>query len=150
MSPIVPPPVIAALVGLLMWQADRLLSFAHITWGGQLSLAAALLLIAFVLMVLAAVSFFKAKTTINPLRPARASQLVTSGVFRYSRNPIYLGDLLALLAFAIFLGNVFNLGFLCLFVVYLNRFQIAPEERALTSLFGEAYLDYCRRVRRWV
>jgi protein-S-isoprenylcysteine O-methyltransferase Ste14 len=99
---------------------------------------------------LAAMTFFAAKTTINPLRPARASTLVTTGVFSLSRNPIYLGDFLVLLALVVWFGNVINLLLLPLFVWFINRFQIAPEERALTGLFGDDYLLYCKNVRRWL
>lgn len=94
--------------------------------------------------------FRRARTTLHPMHPERASRLVASGVFRYSRNPMYLGMLLVLGAIAVLVGQ--PLGFLVLpaFVLYLNRFQIVAEEQAIGRHFGPAYLDYRRRVRRWI
>ena len=151
-NPWLTPPVIAVIIAGLMWLTEKNLAqlvFLKFDFAGKNPLALALLVSGVVLMLLAAGKFFAAKTTVNPLRPSRASSLVTSGVFRFSRNPIYLGDLLVLAAFALWLGNFLNVGFLVLFVRIISRFQIEPEERALTELFGQAYLDYCAKVRRW-
>lgn len=149
-NPRVPPPLVMVAVGVPMWLLAQFLPVGQVSVPGQVPLAI-LLLGAGILLMLWAVAFFvKVKTTVNPLRPARASSLVTGGAFRLSRNPIYLGDLLVLAALVVWLGNVFNVALLALFVWYINRFQILPEERALTGLFGEEYLDYCRRVRRWL
>ena len=93
---------------------------------------------------------WRARTTVNPLRPERAAHLVTSGVFARSRNPIYLGDALILAALALGLGNWLNFLLLPAFVGLIGRFQIAPEERALQRLFGDQYRAYCARVRRWL
>ncbi len=150
MQNLIPPPVIVAIIGGLMWGVDQWLAFGTFSFSWQKALAILLLALGVVLMLLAAGSFFAVKTSINPMRPARASSLVTGGVFAWSRNPIYLGDLLVLIAWFIWLGNVCNSVFLPLFVWLIQRFQIAPEERALRQLFGEAYLDYCARVRRWI
>ena len=84
-------------------------------------------------------TFRKAKTTVNPTKPY-ASSLVTWGVYAISRNPMYLGGLTMLLGWAIFLSNPLAFLFLPVYVLYLNRFQIAPEERVLTSLFGGTYV----------
>ncbi len=150
MNPLIPPPVVAALIATLMWFNNRMLGLGRVESVWLLPLSIVLLLIGLVLMTLALAAFVSVKTTVNPLRPARASSLVTSGIFNYSRNPIYLGDLLMLAAFVVWLGNLLNLGFLVLFIWYINRFQIIPEERALEALFGERYLAYCARVRRWL
>ena len=95
-------------------------------------------------------SFKRAQTTINPLRPTNASSLVTSGVYRFTRNPMYLGLLLLLLGWSVYLSSVVALVGPVFLVLYLGRFQIAPEERALTAKFGKDYLDYTSRVRRWL
>ena len=94
-------------------------------------------------------TFKRAKTTVNPTTPAAASALVRTGVFRFTRNPMYLGLLLCLVAWAVYLSNALALLIVPLFVLYMNRFQIAPEERALATLFGDAYAAYKREVRRW-
>ena len=88
-------------------------------------------------------------TSVSPMRPERASVLVTSGIYGLSRNPMYLGLLCWMMALACYLGGVWVwIGPLVLWG-WLTRFQIVPEERALRARFGEPYLDYCRRVRRW-
>lgn len=96
------------------------------------------------------VCFWRVRTTINPLDPGKASYLVTNGIFRMSRNPMYLSLLLLLVAYAIRLDSLtIWLGPL-IFAAYVTRFQILPEERALAEKFGEAYLDYKHRTRRWI
>ncbi|EHA1126360.1 isoprenylcysteine carboxylmethyltransferase family protein [Vibrio navarrensis] len=94
--------------------------------------------------------FRKAKTTVNPVKPEKASTVVASGIFAYSRNPMYLALLLLLLSYACWLQNAITFAFAPLFVLYMNRFQIQPEERALEKRFGSAYLQYKQKVRRWI
>jgi protein-S-isoprenylcysteine O-methyltransferase Ste14 len=97
-----------------------------------------------------AISFKLSKTTLNPIQIDKASQLVDSGVFRFSRNPMYLGLLVCLIALFLRQEAVVNLLWLVGFVVYMNQFQIKPEERALVGIFGEKYTQYQTRVRRWL
>ncbi|MBL1378622.1 methyltransferase family protein [Zobellella iuensis] len=143
-----PPPGVVALTAGLMWLVRR--------WSGGQAFAgqglAALLVLAagLALMAVAAWQLLRAHTTVLPFHPEQASHLVTTGVFRRSRNPIYLADLLLLLAWLLWLGSLFNLLWLAAFVIYMNRVQIAAEERALAAKFGKPYLDYCARVRRWL
>ena len=94
--------------------------------------------------------FVRRKTTVNPLRPENTSHLVCDGFYRISRNPMYLGMALVLLGWCVVLYNLVSILGIALFVLFINRFQIEPEERALTALFGEEYLSYMRRVRRWL
>ncbi len=150
MNPLVPPPVVVAIVGVVMWAVDRKLELGKFESALQAPVAGVLLIAGLLLMFVAVGAFVAARTTINPLKPSRASSLITTGIFRISRNPIYLGDLLILAALAVWLGNVVNVVLLILFVWYVNRFQIIPEQRALTKLFGESYAAYCSRVRRWL
>jgi len=150
MNLLVPPPVVLALIAAAMRGIDRGLDTGRIAFTGQAPLAVALLAAGGGLMVAAAASMFAARTTINPMKPARASKLVTGGVFRWSRNPIYLGDVLILAALAVWLGQIANLALLPVFVAYIGRFQIRPEERALAARFGAEYAAYRARVRRWL
>lgn len=94
--------------------------------------------------------FRKAKTTVNPVKVEQASCVVDSGIFAYSRNPMYLGLFLLLFGVAYWQQHLLAMGCSFLFIVYMNRFQIGPEERALEQLFGAQYLDYKQRVRRWI
>jgi protein-S-isoprenylcysteine O-methyltransferase Ste14 len=82
--------------------------------------------------------------------PASSSSLVLSGIYKFSRNPMYLGFLLALFGWAVFLSNALAFVFLPAFIFYMNRFQIEPEEKALAGKFGQEFVDYKSRVRRWL
>ena len=150
MNLLIPPPVVLAIIAAAMWGINRWFDAGRITFSLQAPVAGAFLAAGVVLMAAAVASFVAARTTINPLKPSRASRLVTGGVFRFSRNPIYLGDLLILAAVAVWLGQIGNVALLAVFVWYIDRFQIRPEERALSTLFGAEYAAYCARVRRWL
>jgi protein-S-isoprenylcysteine O-methyltransferase Ste14 len=146
----IPPPVVALAFGLLMWLAAQLVpSFA---WpapariGGALALAGA----GAALDIAALVAFLRAHTTVNPLRPGAASSLVVTGIYRRSRNPMYVGAALLLVAWATFLANAAAYLLVPVFVLYLTRFQIIPEERLLADIFGPRYRSYRETVRRWL
>ncbi len=151
---LVPPPVVTAVTCGFMWTSARWFQhsavFTPLKFALQGPLAVIFLVIGLLLMVLAAWTFTRAKTTLNPMLPERASSLVTNGIFRLSRNPIYLGDALLLVAYGIWLGCLANVAWLILFIGYIQYFQIIPEERALRQLFGQDYSEYCSRVRRWI
>ena len=106
--------------------------------------------IGFLLLIVSIKSFIDSKTTINPLNLKKSTYLVTSGVFRFSRNPMYLGMLLFLLGTAIILNIIGGLIISILFIFYMNFFQIIPEEKALQNLFGKNYRNYRKTVRRWI
>jgi protein-S-isoprenylcysteine O-methyltransferase Ste14 len=150
----IPPPVIdVACAALMWWLAQRLPGAqcwprggAPLVWGVAMGLALTGALIA-----LAGVrQFASARTTINPLAPARARALVTGGIYRLTRNPMYLGMLLALLGWGVWLGNAAAWLVLPLFPVILNVLQIIPEERALRQRFGAEFDRYAAQVRRWI
>lgn len=100
--------------------------------------------------LLGVVNFKRARTTVDPRRPAEATTLVTSGLYRYSRNPMYLGVLLVLIGWALFLGNLVSVLFIVGFALFINRYQILPEERLLQEKFGADFMAYKARVRRWI
>lgn len=110
----------------------------------------ALALVGAFFMVAAVVELHRHETTVNPFKPEYSSSLVTSGVYRYSRNPMYLGMALLLTAWVLWLGQPLVLPGALLFVLYVDRFQIRPEERALAEIFGNAWHTYYRKTRRWV
>ena len=145
----VPPPAIVIVMAVFMWLLSRAAPSLHFELPAHNWLAVGLVVAGFVIGISGVVTFRKAKTTVNPLRP-HASSLVTWGVYAISRNPMYLGGLTMLLGWAILLSNALAFVFLPVYVLYLNRFQIAPEERVLTSLFGETYVAYQARTRRWL
>lgn len=146
----IPPPVVALCTAGLMSAAAWLVPAADVSVPGRTFVAAGIAAIGVMLDVAGLVHFLRAKTTVNPLDPAAASVLVTRGVFRFSRNPMYLGLALLLAAWGVYLANLAALAVLPLFVAFINRFQIAPEERAMAARFGAEYSRYCARVRRWL
>jgi protein-S-isoprenylcysteine O-methyltransferase Ste14 len=146
----VPPPVLALLLGLLMWLASSLVAPVEMPFGPRVGVALVLASVGLVFGLTGMVSFWRAKTTINPTRPTATSSLVTSGAFRFTRNPMYLSLLLYLFAWAAYLSNLLALLFVPVYVLYINEFQIKPEERVLSSLFGPEYAAYKGRVRRWL
>ncbi len=146
----IPPPLVGALVAAAMWGVYTL--------GPQLALPSLLKVVVVALLGVAGAAFdlsgllaFRAsRTTINPLQPQRASALVVGGVYRFTRNPMYVGMALFLLAWAVYLSAVLPFLGPLLFALYITRFQIQPEERVLKALFGAGYLAYAARVRRWL
>ena len=100
--------------------------------------------------IIAVGQFFTERTTVNPLTPGKANKLVVSGLYKYSRNPMYVGLLFVLIGFAVWLGNPVNLLVLSIFFFAITELQIKPEERALSEKFGEEFDAYRRRVRRWL
>jgi protein-S-isoprenylcysteine O-methyltransferase Ste14 len=96
------------------------------------------------------VLFRRARTTVNPMRPQASSSLVTGGIYRYTRNPMYVGLLFVLVGWAVLLSSPWTLAGPVACALYLQRFQIKPEEEALAGMFGAAYAEYAARVRRWL
>lgn len=147
---LVPPPVVALLLAALMWW---LATWPPAwPWSGEYRMPVVWLLVVAgcVFDLSGLVAFLRRRTTINPLRPEQASSLVTRGVYRVTRNPMYVGLACLLLAWAAFLWAPWTLlGPVC-FVAWITRFQIVPEERVLDRLFGEDYRAYRARVRRWL
>jgi protein-S-isoprenylcysteine O-methyltransferase Ste14 len=146
----IPPPALALCLALLMWLTSSLGHPLPVPLGVRLGVALALGVVGQGISMGGMIAFRRAKTTINPFRPATASSLVSGGVYRFTRNPMYVGLFLTLLGWAVFLCSPLALLFLPVFVLYINRFQINPEERVLSSLFGAEYAAYKASVRRWV
>jgi protein-S-isoprenylcysteine O-methyltransferase Ste14 len=146
----IPPPIVAAAFAVAMWVGARWLPGATVRFAAQAWVAAALLGAGLGVMVTAIAQFVRARTTVDPLHPEAASTLVTGGIFRLTRNPMYLGMALILAAWASWLGNALAGLLVAGFVAWISRFQIAPEERALRAHFGEEFEAYAQRVRRWI
>ena len=146
----IPPALLMVLAGGLMWVLDHYLPQFKQAWYWHEWAARGVFVLALMPLVAGAISFRKAQTTVDPTRPDKATSVVTGGMYRFTRNPMYLGFLLMLLAFVLKLSNPLTSVMLPLFIMYMNQFQIKPEERALTELFGAEYLAYKERVRRWL
>lgn len=146
----VPPPLVALAFGGLMGGASLGLPGLDLAWSTRLLLALPVVGAGLLFVLAGGISFRCARTTVNPLKPEAASALVTSGIYRYTRNPMYVGFALWLLAWGLYLASPLVLPGVLGFVLYMNRLQIAPEERALEQLFGADFADYRQRVRRWL
>ena len=146
----VPPDVVWVIVASLMWFASVKTPHLYLLPPLRNGVAVALTVVGIWAMVSARASLERANTTWRPMTPGQATSLVTSGVYGFSRNPIYLGMLLVMLGWAVLLTSPVAVVVSAVFVLYLDRFQIVPEERALSSVLGQEYLDYLRRVRRWL
>ena len=146
----VPPLLVALVIGLAMLGVSRIAPAFSFALPGRMALAVSLLVLGGIIAMAGVVAFRQQRTTVNPMTPGATSSVVSSGIYRYSRNPMYLGFLLALAGVAVSLSNAAAFVLLVAFVAYMNQYQIKPEERALLEKFGPAFAQYMSRVRRWV
>jgi protein-S-isoprenylcysteine O-methyltransferase Ste14 len=146
----IPPPVVALLIAAGMWALARwwpLVRF-ELPWPALSGLAVASL--GGLISGAGAREFRRLRTTVNPLHPERATSVVTTGIYRLTRNPMYVGIVLVLLGCFLAFGAASSALGLPAFVLYITRFQIEPEERVLLARFGNEYAAYKARVRRWL
>ena len=146
----IPPPLVALLAALAMWGVSRASSGPAALDSLRVSLAIALACVGAVFDLAALVAFRRARTTVNPMKPQAASSIVNFGVYRLTRNPMYLGLAFFLCGGAVFLGSWLTFLGPIAFAAYITRFQILPEEKALSALFGTEYSAYKAKVRRWL
>lgn len=146
----IPPPVVGVVFAAAMWAVSGV--GPAFDWSPTVAMWTAGVLVAVGLMfdVLGILAFRRAATTINPLRPERASALVTGGIYRITRNPMYVGVAFLLFAWAIYLSALLPFAGPVLFVLYITRYQIVPEERVLHERFGDEFARYAEQVRRWL
>ncbi len=145
----IPPPVVFSLTAVLMWLFSSWVPAFAFQIPARNAVALGLVTVGILTGISGVVTFWRAKTTVNPLKPQSSSSLVSWGVYRVTRNPMYLGFLLGLAGWAVLLSNAVALLFLPGFMLYIHWFQIVPEERALTALFGQEFTAYKSRSRRW-
>ena len=145
----VPPVALMAVAAGLMWVAARAVPSLRFDLPGSVLIAALIAMAGACVAIAGVVHFRRAGTTVNPMTPDASSALVVRGIYRRTRNPMYLGFAATLLGWALYLSNAAALVVLPLFIVYMNRFQIRPEERALEARFGPEFDAYRSSVRRW-
>ncbi|MBR9871896.1 MAG: isoprenylcysteine carboxylmethyltransferase family protein [Gammaproteobacteria bacterium] len=146
----IPPVVQVFIFAGLMWISAVLLPALSITLSASPLVALILASAGVAFALLGVLAFRSAGTTVDPRIPDQSASLVTSGVYRISRNPMYVGFLFLLIGWGAFLGNIASFLLLPLFVMYMNRFQIIPEERFMREKFGDQYRQYVTTVRRWI
>ena len=146
----IPPLLVVAAAAVLMWVVARWFPTARVDIFAAGIVAAALALLGIALAAAGVIEFRRAQTTVNPMDPSSTSALVTGGVYRFTRNPMYLGFVFILSGWGAFLSNAATVLVVAGFIFYLTRFQIVPEERALERAFGEDFRAYRAVVRRWL
>jgi protein-S-isoprenylcysteine O-methyltransferase Ste14 len=145
-----PPVAVAVSFGLAMWLVARALPMLRFDFQGRRAAALALLALGAGISLAGVIEFRRARTTTNPLRPGAASSLVVTGIYTRTRNPMYLGFAVTLLAWSTWLAHPVTLLGIAGFVAWMNRFQIVAEETAIAALFGAEFERYRNRVRRWI
>ena len=144
----IPPPVVTLVSALLIFFSKELFPSYAFDYQSMLSIG---VFISGLMILVSAVSLFKKKeTTVNPMSHEKASSLVVDGVFKYTRNPMYLGMSVVLLSISIQFNLIGGLLIISLFVTYITVFQIIPEEEAMEENFGEEYLSFKKSTRRWI
>lgn len=146
----VPPVVVVIAFAIFMWLVAHWFPQMHISISYKWVVFLAFVALGGLFSVLGVISFRRAKTTVNPTTPNAASSLVTTGVYKYTRNPMYVGLWLVLFGGGLYLENVLSLLSSLLFIWYMNQFQIKPEERVLATIFGADFVSYKKKVRRWL
>lgn len=146
----IPPPLIMllAIAGIYISQQTSVLE--PLQFAPQYRLGALMICIGGFICLMGVLRFKQHQTTVNPLAPESASTLVTGGIFDHTRNPMYLGMAIVIAGSGAILGNAISLLWLLAFVLYMQVFQIRPEEKAMQQLFGDQYRQYCLKVRRWI
>ena len=147
---LIPPPIVTVIIMILMYWVPRSILASSIQSSLLFFAAIATGLAAIMIMLAGIAAFAKDRTTLNPMRIDQASTLVTSGIFKFTRNPMYLGDVIFLFAWCLLLATPWAIFGPFLLMVYLTQFQIKPEERMMQQKFGTAYKAYQSQVRRWI
>jgi protein-S-isoprenylcysteine O-methyltransferase Ste14 len=147
----IPPPIVALIGILLIFLSKDYILILYLHPYLQNTLSILFLVIGFVIILSATKEFKKSNTTVNPMKPETSTSLVTSGIFKYTRNPMYLGLSSILLASCFYFSSLLGIiVYVPFFILYITVFQIIPEEEVMKSLFNDEYLDYCSKVRRWI
>ena len=144
----IPPPLVALTFGFLINYTKNI--FPKIEISNDIIFGSFMIIIGLIIILSAIILFKKYQTTITPLNPSNATKLITDGIYKFSRNPMYLGLLLVLLGISIILNPVGGLSLIPLFILYLNLFQIIPEENAMVDLFKDEFSEYQKNVRKWI
>jgi len=144
----IPPPIVTLFFGLCIYLSR---SYFPVFSGSALNfLSISFFVYGIFVFAAAVISFKKQKTTVNPISIENASSLVVSGIFKQTRNPMYLGMSFVLLGLTFKFNVIGGLLFTGIFMLFITIFQIKPEEVAMEKLFGQEWKDYTKNVRRWL
>ena len=143
----IPPPIVTLLSILVIYFFEDIIQYSSYDLR---AIGLIFLIFGLVIIFLAVLKFIKTKTTVDPTRPHKTSNLVISGVYKLTRNPMYLGMLFLIMAYAIYNNSIFGCIVVPIFIFYINKFQIEPEEIEMRKKFGESFENYCKKVNRWL
>ena len=144
----IPPPIVVLILVISTFFSSKKIDLIQIPFQSLISIF--ILSIGILILLNPVLKFKKSKTTINPIKFKKVNKLVTSGIYKYSRNPMYLGLLMIVISSSIFYLNIYSILTPLFFYLWINRFQIKREEVFLTEKFGEDYLSYKKKTRRWI
>jgi protein-S-isoprenylcysteine O-methyltransferase Ste14 len=147
---LLPPMPLMIVLCAVIWGLAMAFPMLTFSIPSALEWALAFYILGFAFVLPAAISFFKAKTTVDPRTPEKSNTLVITGLYKVSRNPMYLGFLFCLLASSFLFSHILGFVISILFIPYMNSFQISLEEQHLKKAFGQQYTLYCQSVRRWL
>jgi len=150
MKLVIPPPIVALIAAAMMWGLSKTAPTLSFVFPGHALIAGVFPAVGLVIMIIAVRAFSRADTTINPHHPDKANKLVISGLYRVTRNPMYLGMALVLTGWILWLGHLLAVLPLIGFIWFITTFQIKPEEAVLKQKFGDEFEAYMGRVRRWI
>ena len=142
------PPTYFAIAIAIMICLHFILPEAQLVYGGWRLLGILIIAIGFAIPFSAKVMFGRKGTPMKPF--SQATELVQNGPYRWTRNPMYLGLVIMLTGFGICLGTLLPFIIIPPFIVLIDRRVIVVEEKMLREIFGEAYDNYCKQVRRWI
>ena len=144
----IPPPLVVLILVTSTYFSSKKIDLIHIPFQTLISIF--ILFVGILILLNPVLKFKKSKTTINPIKFKKVNKLVTSGIYKYSRNPMYLGLLMIVISSSIFYLNIYSILTPLFFYLWINRFQIKREEIFLTEKFGKEYLLYKTKTRRWI
>lgn len=146
----IPPLLLVLIFATLMWITPLYWQFNLLQKSVTVVLFTCFVVIGLFIILIGVLTFKKCQTTVNPTKPEMTSSLVNVGIYTMTRNPMYLGMTSCLVGWGFYLTNPLTVFYILGFIFYLNRFQIAPEEKTLTIIFKQEFIDYCTKVRRWI
>ena len=144
----IPPPILVLILVSSNYFSSTKIDLFHLP--NQNIISILILLMGMLILINPIFKFIKSKTTIDPIKFKKVNKLITSGIYKYSRNPMYLGLLMIVISTSIFYLNIFSITTPFLFYCWINKFQIKREEIFLTEKFGKKYMSYKTKTRRWI
>ena len=144
----IPPPILVLILTSLVYFSSTKLESIYLPY--RQSVSVLILIIGLVVIISPVFDFIKSKTTVNPVKFQNVNRLVTTGIYKYSRNPMYLGMILIIISTTVYYLNFLSVFSPLIFYIWINKFQISREEIFLEGKFGNEYLKYKSKTRRWI